>query len=362
VYIPLHILYWICVALAFFVIFSGVAAGVNRVVTGSKRKRDEVLRARCRELLLMLGCQSGESRGRVLTEIERMLDPVTAEYIAVSLPRLEVPERSDVTELFQKKGLVRYFVHQLKSQRKWRRARAAKVLGELNLPVASAALYRTLNDPDPDIRGVAARGLSKLRHPRAQAALIEILGKQEEIISSRIAAMFIDVGAASVPLLVKNMRNTNWRARFWTAEILGQVADKRAEGILVSALGDSSADVRAAAAKALGKMGTRAAGLQVIPLLKDPEWFVRSHAAWALGQLRIFEATEELVHALYDKAWWVRKTSLEALANIGDPAIPALLGTLQGGDRFAKESAAEVLQRLGMEVSTVSSEQGEGTR
>ena len=358
--IPLNILYWVFIGLVFLVILSALAAGLNRAFTGSRRKREEASKTRCRELLIMLGRESAEARERVLIEIEEMLGPATAEYIAVSLSRLEVRQRAELTGLFQRKGLVRYFVRQLKSQRKWRRARAAKVLGELNLPVASAALYRALDDPDPDIRSVAARGLSKLRHPRAQAALIEILGRHEELISSRIAAMFIDVGAASVPLLVKNMRNTNWRARFWTAEILGQVADRRAEGVLVSALNDSSADVRAAAAKALGKIGTKSAGLQVIPLLRDAEWFVRSHAAWTLGQLKMVEAVGELVRSLYDRAWWVRKSSLEALANVGDAAIPALVATLQAEDRFARESAAEALQRLGVEVPSAGPEGSRG--
>ena len=360
--IPLNVLYWVFIGLVFLVILSGVAAGVNRVATSSKRKRNEALKAKCRELLLMLGRESAGSMERILAQIEGILSPSSAEYIAVSLSRLETPQRVGLTGVFQKKGLVRYFVRELKSQRKWKRARAAKVLGELNLPVASAALYRTLDDPDPDIRSVAARALSKLRHPRAQAALIQILGTHDEVVSSRIAAMFIDVGAASVPLLVKNMRNTNWRARFWTAEILGHVADRRAEGVLVSALNDSSADVRAAAAKSLGKIGTRSGGLQVVPLLKDPEWFVRSHAAWTLGELKIVEAIQELVRALHDRSWWVRKTSLEALARIGDAAIPALVATLQAEDRFARESAMEALQRLGVEVPCRGPEAGRQRR
>jgi HEAT repeat protein len=360
VIISLRVLYWIFIGLVFLVILSGMAAGLNRVATGSKRKTNEALKARCRKLLLKLGRESGANMVRVLGQIEGVLSPSSAEYIAVSLPRLEVPQRVELTGLFQKKGLVRHFVRDLKSRRKWKRARAAKVLGELNLPVASAALYRTLDDPDPDIRSVAARALSKLRHPRAQAALIQIIGAHDEVVSSRIAAMFIDVGAASVPLLVKNMRNTNWRARFWTAEILGQVADRRAEGVLISALKDTSADVRAAAAKSLGRIGTRSGGLEVIPLLKDPEWFVRSHAAWTLGELKIVEAIQDLVRALHDGSWWVRKTSLEALASIGDAAIPALVAALQADDRFARESAMEALQRLGVEVPSVPSTGAKG--
>ncbi|MCX5800735.1 MAG: HEAT repeat domain-containing protein [Candidatus Eisenbacteria bacterium] len=360
--IPLDILYFIFLGLVCLVVSAWLAAGLNRAFTISKRRREEALRARCRGLLLILARQTGEPGARVLAEIEDILTPETAEYVAVSLPRLEAHLRSELTKLFQETGLVHHFVRQLKSQRKWKRARAAKILGELSLPAASAALYRALDDPDPDIRSLAARGLSKVRHPRAQAALIDILGRHEELVSSRIAAMFIDVGTPSVPLLVKNMRNTNWRARFWTAEILGQVADRRAEGVLVSALSDSSADVRAAAAKALGRIGSKSAGLEVIPLLKDPAWFVRSHAAWTLGQLEMVEAIEELVAALCDRAWWVRKSSLEALANIGEAALPALMAGLEVDDRFARESAAEALQRLGVEVPSRGTEGNRGRR
>jgi HEAT repeat protein len=350
VIIPLYVLSWIFVVMLLLVLVSIVGAGINRSVSGARRKREKALRARARELLVSLSRQTDEKRERTLNEMERFLDPGTAEFVAIDLHRLEPHSRNDVVGLFENKGLVAHFSKVVGSGTKWNRAKAARILGELNLPVASAALYKALDDPDPDVRNVAARSLSRLRHPMAQSVLIELLGKHEEPVSSRIAAMFIEAGASSVPLLVKNMRNENWRARFWTAEILGQTGDRRAEKVLISALGDSSGDVRAAATKALGKMGGKAAGEHLAPMLKDPEWFVRCHAAWSLGKLHAVEAIPELVCALRDGSWWVRKNALEALAGLGDAAVPALMNAIEDDDRFARESALEALQKLGVDI------------
>jgi HEAT repeat protein len=46
----------------------------------------------------------------------------------------------------------------------------------------------------------------------------------------------------------------------------------------------------------------------------------------------------------------MRKNTLEALANLGDSAIPTLMRALEGDDKFARESALEALQKLGVEV------------
>ena len=348
--IPLYILYWAFVILVFFVLATVLAAGLNRVVSSSRQAREQAHRTRARELLLSFSRESGERKGVLLGQIQSFLSPETAEHVALALHRLEPPGRRDVVGLFETGGLVSHFVRVLKTGSKWNRAKAARILGELDLPVASAALYKALDDSDPDVRNVAARALSRLRHPMAQSVLISVLGKHEEPVSSRIAAMFIEAGAASVPLLIKNMRNDNWRARFWSAEILGQVGDQRAERVLISALGDASADVRSAAAKALGKTGTGASVEHLVPLLKDEEWFVRCHAAWALGRLKAVDAIGELAHGLRDRSWWMRKNTLEALANLGDSAIPALMHALEGDDNFARESALEALQKLGVEV------------
>ena len=354
--IPFYVLIWTFIVLVFFVLATVLAAGINRTASSSRQAREQANRARARDLLLSLSRETGEGRLTLLREIQSFLSEETAEHVALALHRLEPPTRRDVVELFETGGLVSHFTRLLKAGSKWNRAKAARILGELDLPVASAALYKALDDSDPDVRNVAARSLSRLRHPMAQSVLISVLGKHEEPVSSRIAAMFIEAGAASVPLLVKNMRNENWRARFWSAEILGQVGDQRSERALVASLKDANADVRSAAAKALGKTGTGASVAHLLPLLKDEEWFVRSHAAWALGRLKAVDAIGELAQGLRDRSWWMRKTSLEALADMGDSAIPALMRVLEGDDKFARESALEALQKLGVEVRS-----GEGT-
>ena len=92
----------------------------------------------------------------------------------------------------------------------------------------------------------------------------------------------------------------------------------------------------------------RASAVLVEPLLDDPIWYVRAHAAEALGRIADPNAVPKLGAALRDQSWWVRKNALDALVRIGEPSKAALLRTLHGDDRFARDCAVEALMTLGM--------------
>jgi len=59
-------------------------------------------------------------------------------------------------------------------------------------------------------------------------------------------------------------------------------------------------------------------------------------------------AVPKLGLALRDRSWWVRKNALDALVRIGEPSKSALVRTLHGDDRFARDCAVEALMTLGM--------------
>ena len=56
-------------------------------------------------------------------------------------------------------------------------------------------------------------------------ALVALLGRHEQAVSARIAAMCIEIGARTAPLLIATLRDGSPQARFWAARILGEIRE-----------------------------------------------------------------------------------------------------------------------------------------
>jgi len=111
---------------------------------------------------------------------------------------------------------------------------------------------------------------------------------------------------------------------------LGAMARPESSRAAASALGDTSAVVRATAARAVLSLGPGEAATLLLPLLRDRDEFVRREAAYALGLARSPLAVSALAVALEtDKEASVRGASAVALGLIGDAAAaPALIGAI----------------------------------
>jgi HEAT repeat protein len=69
-----------------------------------------------------------------------------------------------------------------------------------------------------------------------------------------------------------------------------------------------------------------------IDLLKDPDWVVRREAAITLGEMGDERCVEPLCHALCDGDWQVREVAIEGLGQIGSPAVERLIKLLRDWD------------------------------
>lgn len=90
---------------------------------------------------------------------------------------------------------------------------------------------------------------------------------------------------------------------------------------------------------------------ELIQRLKDPEAQIRRQAAEALGKQRAEAAIAALVEVLKDKKESVRDAAGNALATIGQKAVPALASALKDHDQVGRLSAAKALFQLGSESS-----------
>jgi len=158
------------------------------------------------------------------------------------------------------------------------------------------------------------------------------------------------VGATSIPRLLGAMRDDSWRVRRLAAERLGALeATPETVQQLITMLGQrDDTGARNAAAAVLAQLGLPALPAVVV-LLQHVDPDQRKFAADILGELRRTEAVVPLVAALEDGDANVRTAAAEALGRIGGPeSRRALEKLLVSSDVMLRVCALEGLahQRL----------------
>jgi HEAT repeat protein len=120
-----------------------------------------------------------------------------------------------------------------------------------------------------------------------------------------------------------------------------------AAAALENLLSSSETDRRWWAARALAILPHPRAPEMLVSALSDPAAAVRQCAALGL-RLRPHEAAvQPLVAALSDDDHLVAELACDALASIGEAAVPALLQVLQAGSRPARLEAVRALAAIG---------------
>ena len=185
------------------------AAIVNKIYSNreedSKHRHLDSLR---KHFLLL---RDPERKEDALDWIASAMNRRWSELSAEEISQLELPLRLDVLHKLEQAGVVARVLRDAKSRFKWTRAHALRVLGELKLPHSVPTLLGALEDRDPDVRNVAARSLGRMKLQTAEEALVGLLGK-DQFVSARIAAICIEMGPRTAPLLIKATREGNPKA------------------------------------------------------------------------------------------------------------------------------------------------------
>jgi HEAT repeat protein len=328
-----------------------IAAVVNKIHSNREEDSRKRFLDRLRKRFLLLS--SADDRAMAYREIAASLSGRWSLLAAEEVSQLELSVRLEVLQALEEQGVIARYLRESKSSLKWTRAHALRVLGELKVPASVPAILHALEDRDPDVRNVAARALGRMKLQATEEALVGLLGKHEQSVSARIAAICIEMGTRTAPLLIRTLGDGVPKARFWAARILGEIRETRATRSLADALLDPDPDVRSAAAWALGSIADRSTATMVETALRDPVWYVRAHAAEALGKIGDESKVAPLGRMLADRSWWVRKNALDALVRLGEAAKPALFDALESEDRFARDCATEALTTMGVPLATL---------
>ena len=212
---------------------------------------------------------------------------------------------------------------------------AAMALTEIGSP-AVEPLIELLSVPS--LRRTAAAALAKIGEPAAEAcirALDSTDGKAQETLQEVLGAL----GEPAVPALIQSLTSGKSRIRSRVAEILGRMnwepwSDSERAWYLVAREEWME----------LALMGSPAVE-PLIRMLSGDDARIRCEAAATLGEIGDPAAVGALVDALADEA--VAPVAADALVAIGEPVVAPVLELLEGGAGGARESAVEVLGRLG---------------
>ena len=113
--------------------------------------------------------------------------------------------------------------------------------------------------------------------------------------------------------------------------------------VLRNTLSDPDPDLRWWAVRALAAIRTEAAVQLLMSALADDVADVRACAVLALSQLRAERAIDALAARLGDPSAYVGRLAADGLAAFGQPAVDALVQTLEEGATAARAGAARAL-------------------
>jgi HEAT repeat protein len=260
-----------------------------------------------------------------------------------------------------------------------RAAIAALALGRMGDVRAAPALLAALRDLRPEgapIRAAAARGLGELKAEGAATlyrqallnwggddwqadvdalgslplgtvveALIQALGDTSAEVRAAAATAFIDLCLADTP--PPGTAEAQQADDGLDDEEAASPGVRAAIKPLIAALEDEDAVVRANAAASLGWIGEPGAAKPLLRCLQDEDERCRSAAALALGMLHTAVALRPLASALGDPSPMVRQQAAEALGELAEPVTTELLLDVLSDEEETLEVRAAAARALG---------------
>src|SRR5437016_3122928 len=181
-----------------------------------------------------------------------------------------------------------------------------------------------LKDKDWFRRKDAAITLGEMADERAIGPLITALRDAEWNVREAAQDALAQIGPPAVEPLIKALRE--YQIKTFVIQVLGKIKDERVLDPLMAQLRNE--EFKDVATKALIEVGLPAVE-RLMAVMNDRDKHVRKHVVTALGEIGVPEAVEPLIDATRDEDWAVRLQAIAALHLIGDergkPAIKALM-------------------------------------
>ncbi|GAA2469034.1 HEAT repeat domain-containing protein [Winogradskya humida] len=305
-----------------------------------KHRKQARLAAGPRRSLLAFVADNGEEGSHDLVAIPEDAWRAAEPHALALLGKLRGEAHMGLVSVFLRRGTARTALGHLRSRSRVKRARAAQVLGDLELRQAVPELCRLLTDRHAEVRVVAVRALGRIGDPAAAWRIIASLDRSDPIPSLLASHTLVQLGAEAEVTLSAALDHPQARVRAVCLDALGLLGATASVTRIARILKeDAHLDVRVAAANALGKLGTRSAidPLSLALHISRPA-ALRAAAAKALGDIGSPNAVPVLEALLDDGAFHVAHEAAHALRRIGPAGLAALTG--RGGNGHALEALA----------------------
>jgi HEAT repeat protein len=199
------------------------------------------------------------------------------------------------------------------------RAKAVDVVDAVEGDRALEFLLAALGDPDPKVVLRAVDRLGGRRDTRSITGLIGVLTNKDPSVRHVTADTMRKMGPAAVDILLANIDDKDLAKTAIIIDILGQIGDERAVMPLIEVLEKSN------------------------------DYHVRTSAVKALGRIGDMRAVWPLIQAVKARGFDARYLIVEALVNIGQPAVAQLIEALQNKHTDVVCTAAQALFSIGDE-------------
>ena len=331
--------------LAALVVIMALTAGAIvavRIFRQARHRRTVALAAGPRRALLNFVAGNGEEGGHDLVAIPddawRAIEPGALALLG----KLRGEAHSALVSVFRRRGAARRALADLRSRSPVRRARAAQLLGDLELRQAVPELCRLLTDRHLEVRVVAVRALGRIGDPAAAWRLIAGLDQPDPVPSLLATHTLVQLGPGAELTLSAALGHPQARVRAVCLDALGLLGAAGSVDRIAGILRDDPVlDVRVAAAVNLGKLGARTAVEPLTDALGPAQpHALRSAAAAALGDLGAPAAVPALAALLDDEHYRVAHEAAQALRRLGSTGLAALRAVVDYEDAQARQSGA----------------------
>ncbi len=228
------------------------------------------------------------------------------------------------------------------------RLRFAETLGEIGEAATPFLIKSLANHENVVVRRAAAKTLTIIGDPSAVPTLLNsFLNDPDTVVRSSSAGALAKTGEASVPALLEILGDDNKSQDIkghaaWALAFIGS----EGADYLYKALDSASLDVRCAVIGAIGHVAQEQSDEKscnlLVSALTDPEAIIRAEAATALAQVNYPPAVSHLILALQDVDLDVRKAAINSLGKMGNPiALESLQNLLDD-----EQHVIQVLSKL----------------
>ncbi|HLK99093.1 MAG TPA: HEAT repeat domain-containing protein [Myxococcaceae bacterium] len=230
----------------------------------------------------------------------------------------------------------------LRSRDNYTRIEAIQALGAMRAPVGVEPLLQLVADDsaEPLLHKKAIEALGRIGDARAVPQLVKMLTKERRGISFYVESSFAlyQMGTPAADALLAALEGKDAALAEWakqqgvhpasytmkSAQILGDLRDRRAEAALLKQLAFKNEDpriqalVRMQAADALGRMRAATAVKPLSGLVMEEDPTVRASYVRALVLLGGREALPALEKAAAQGDWYAREVAMQGVAMLGD--------------------------------------------